>query len=122
MFLYVALPLGAATSGLTALGFSVGAFWSTRLERNRNLAQAWPKLKVWLRALGLLPIAGFGVFAIARGLVAGEVWIPRRYSPLSTVSLLQEPLGYSISMAVWCAITVGLVYWQFKELRRAHAI
>jgi hypothetical protein len=122
MFLYIGLPLGAATSGLAAFGFLVGAFWSRRLERHRGLALTWPKAKAWLRALALLPISAFGVFAIARGLVDGEIWILRRYAALSTVSLAEEPVGYCVMLAGWCALTAGLLYYQFTDLRRAQAL
>jgi hypothetical protein len=122
VFLYVGLPLGTATSGLAALGFLAGAFWSGRLERSPGLATTWPKAKAWLRTLVLLPICGFGAIAIARGVIDGEIWILRRYGPLSTVSLTQEPWLYSVMMVAWCAVTAGLAYYQLTDLRRAHAI
>lgn len=121
MFLYVGLPLGAGISGLAAIGYAVGGFWSRRLERNSSLAQAWVTIKMWLRTLFVLASAACGVFAIVRGLVVGEVWIPKQYGPLRSVSRSQDASGYFLTMGVWCGITIGLLYWQFKEWRRGHA-
>lgn len=121
MFFYLGLPLGTAVAGLGAFGFLIGAFWSKRLEQSRRLARNWPKAKAWLRALALLPISGFGVYTVARGVFHGEILIPRRYV-FSTVALSEEPLGYYIALVVWCVLTAGLVYCQISDLRRAQAI
>ncbi|HVE53808.1 MAG TPA: hypothetical protein VNB23_10555 [Ramlibacter sp.] len=120
VFFYVGLPLGAATSGLAAFGFLVGASWARRVEGSRGLARTWPKAKAWLRTLVLLPVVGFGVVMIVRGLLMGEIRVLRR-GPLSTVAFSEEPLGYVVTMVVWCVVTGGLVYYQIKDLRRAHA-
>jgi hypothetical protein len=121
VFLYVGLPLGAVTSGLAASGFFVGALWSRCLEQHDQAARIWPKVKAWLRALVLLPVSVFGVFTVVRGLSNGEILVFRRYGPLASVSLSQEPVVYLIMLAVWCAMTAGCIYYHWKDLRRAHA-
>lgn len=121
IFLYVGLPLGTVTAGLASLSFLVGAVWSRRLERSSGLAETWPKVMAWLRALVLLPICAFGVVVIVRGLMRGEIWILKR-GPLSTVSLSQEPFFYVVAVIAWFSVTAGIAYYQFKDLRRANVI
>lgn len=121
MFLYVGLPLGLAVATTAAFGFMVGEFWSSVLEVHPHLARVWPRARSTLRALVLAPVICFGFYAIVRGFLDREVLIFTRGKGLPVVSLAQEPSGYLLSMVVWCAVTVGLAAYLYKELRRAFA-
>lgn len=121
MFLYVGLPLGLGVAVLAGLGFMVGGIWSMALENDSRVAVYWPKAKETLRALALSPVIFFGAFVIVRGLTNKEVLIFARGKGLPVVNLEQDPFGYLASMAVWCAITVGLVVYVYKALRRAYS-
>lgn len=119
MFLYVGLPLGLAVAAIAAFGFMVGGFWSSTLEMHPHIARLWPRTKSILRALVVVPVICFGFYAIARGFLDKEVLIFTRGKGLPVVSLAQEPSGFLFNMVVWCAVTVGLAVYLYKELRRA---
>jgi hypothetical protein len=121
MFLYVGLPLGLAVAALAGFGFLVGGIWSKALERNPRIAFYWPRAKETLKALVLAPLVPFGFFAIARGLIDKEVFLFTRGKGLPMVTLAHDPVGYTASMVVWFAVTVGLAVYLYKELRKAYA-
>lgn len=121
MFLYIGLPLGLGVAALAAFGFFVGAIWSITLERSSRFAMNWPKAKETLKALVLAPVIYFGMFVIVRGLIEKEVLIFARGKGLPMVSLAQDPFVYLGSMIVWCVVTIGLVIYIYKELRKAYS-
>lgn len=121
MFFYIGLPLGLGVAILAAFGFFVGSIWSTTLERSPRVALNWPKAKETLKALVLAPVIFFGIFAIARGLIDKEVLIFSRGKGLPMASLAQDPFVYLSSMVIWCAVTVGLIVYIYRELRKAYA-
>jgi hypothetical protein len=121
MFFYIGLPLGLGVAILAAFGYFVGGIWSNTLESSPRVALNWPKAKETLKALVLVPVLSFGIFAIARGLIDKEVLIFAKGNGLPMVSLAQDPFAYLISMVIWCAVSVGLVVYLYRELRKTYA-
>jgi len=120
MFLYVGLPLGAATAGVAALGFLVGALWARKLEQNTALISAWPKVRVGLLVLMLLPLIVFAFWKFAQGLVDQEVLVFSRRNS-GRIAWEEEPIAYLITMALWGAIPVGLGIGLFRLVRKTYA-
>jgi hypothetical protein len=119
MVLYVGLPLGMAAAGVAGIGFFVGGLWARCLERNLNLAEAWPKIKVALLALVLLPVIVFSAWVFVQGLIDQEVFVFSRRNYLSRISWEQEPGSYLVTMLLWGSCTMALAVGVFRALLRA---
>jgi hypothetical protein len=121
MFFTIGLPLGGATATVAAIGFFIGSIWARLLERSPRLAALWPRAKVLLRLVVLFPVSLFGFFAFGRGVIEQSVLVPSRGPALPKYSLAEEPLAYFLALLFWGAITIALLYYQFKQLRKAFA-
>ena len=120
MVLYVGLPLGTATAGIAGLGFLLGALWARKLEDNTALSTAWPKVKVGLLMLILLPLIAFAFWVFAQGLINQEVLVFSRRNS-GRIAWDEDPMAYLITMALWGAVPLGLGLGLFRLVRRTYA-
>lgn len=120
MFLYVGLPMGVGLALLAAVAFTVGSLWAAYLERNASAERAWPKLRLTVGAIVLLPVAAFALYLFAKGLLSLEVPMFARRNNLP-VTWGAEPGMFLFSLFAWGATGIGLSLYGLRRLRKAYA-
>ena len=101
MFLWFGISMAFAASVLAFLGYLIGWLFSTFLESNNSANKAWPKVKVTVAAVILMPLICFSLYWFLRGLFTLEVLAVKRHASPSLIHPNDSPLLFWFSIILW---------------------
>ncbi len=101
MFLWFGIPMAIAASALTSLGYIIGWRFAIYLESNQSANNVWPKIKVTVACIFLMPIFCFAAYWFFRGLFTMETLVAKRHTGYHLVYASDDPVLFWYSMFVW---------------------
>ena len=105
MFLWFGIPMAVAASALASLGYIIGWRFSIYLESNQSANNFWPKIKVTVACIFLMPFFCFAAYWFFHGLFTMETLVAKRHSGYHRgyhlVYASDNPVLFWYSIFVW---------------------
>ena len=119
MFLYIGLPIGAATAFLALVGFVLAACWAQIAESSVNAERVLNLIKFSVLALFAAAIFALAMHVSLQGLLSGEVAAFSKKRLL--IVRVEEPGWFYFNVICWAGAGIFSAYFAARKLRSVYA-